>query len=195
MPKAKFPESQCLAPVEPGKCGYPMGPEKRCAMQAGWGTPHFGEGRCRKHGGHGAPIIHGRYSKFKGISKPLYDAYEEMLNDPDYKSLKDEVAKARAHMMLMETNEGRFETTESFYKACNDILNTIAKLAVTAHKIEEGETYTVNVQQMSYIISALIKDIDEICEGCTRRTELANRFGQVELIVAPALVAAEDAPD
>ena len=187
MPKKKFPEEECTAPMIAGRCNYPMGPDKRCLMTAGWGTPHVGEGTCRKHGGHGAPIIHGRYSKFN-VSKPLQEKYQEMLNDPDYKSLKDEVAKARAHLVLMEEKESKFKDEESFYKACDGMLNTIAKLAVTAHKIEEGDTYNINVQQMSYIIQALIRDIDEVCEGCPRRKQLAERFGQVELITAPAMI-------
>ena len=188
MPKRKFPEEECLVPVEPDKCGYPMAADHRCKNQAGWGTPHLGEGRCKKHGGYGAPIIHGRYSKFKNISKPLYEKYEEFLADPDYVSLRDEVAKARAQLASIEENEGRFQSLEAFYKVANDFLNTIAKLAVTADKIEHGETYNVNVQQMQYIISALIKDIDEVCEGCPRRKDLASRFGQVELIVAPRMI-------
>ena len=32
-----------------------------CTQRAGWGTEHFGEGRCKLHGGN-APIKHGRYS-------------------------------------------------------------------------------------------------------------------------------------
>lgn len=64
-----------------------------CKKQAGWGTDHLGEGRCRLHGG-ATPIKHGRYST---ITRPrvreLLDQYE---NDPEPLNLLPEVKLLRA---------------------------------------------------------------------------------------------------
>jgi hypothetical protein len=53
-------------------CGARTRVGGRCRKEMGWGTDHFGKGRCRIHGGHnsGAPIrntnatTHGIYSKY-----------------------------------------------------------------------------------------------------------------------------------
>ena len=113
MPKKKFPEEQCLAPSIEGRCNYPMSEEKRCSFKAGWGTQHVGEGTCRKHGGYGAPIKHGLYSKYHSTT-PLKQVYEEFLDNPYWKSLQDEVAAARAHFALL--NEADFEDHERFFE-------------------------------------------------------------------------------
>lgn len=58
--------------VEDKMCGARTRVAGRCRKEMGWGTDHFGKGRCRIHGGHnsGAPIrntnatTHGIYSKY-----------------------------------------------------------------------------------------------------------------------------------
>ena len=69
-----------------------------------------------------------------------------------------------------------------FLKITTEFLNTIAKLVEKAHKIEEGETYNVNVQQMSSIIHQLVMDIDQVCGDCPRRMDLARKIGDVGLV-------------
>lgn len=74
-------------------CGAATRSGGTCKKQAGWGTEHLGEGKCRLHGG-ATPIRHGRYSK---ITRPrireLLDEYE---NDPAPLDLLPEVKLLRA---------------------------------------------------------------------------------------------------
>lgn len=74
-------------------CGATTRAGGTCKKQAGWGTDHLGEGKCRLHGG-ATPIRHGRYSK---ITRPrireLLDQYE---NDPAPLDLLPEVKLLRA---------------------------------------------------------------------------------------------------
>jgi hypothetical protein len=74
-------------------CGATTRAGNACKKQAGWGTDHIGEGKCRLHGG-ATPIRHGRYSK---ITRPrlreLLDQYE---NDPAPLDLLPEVQLLRA---------------------------------------------------------------------------------------------------
>ena len=46
------------------KCGAKNRAGNPCGRPSGWGTDHFGEGRCKLHGG-AIPIKTGRYSKIK----------------------------------------------------------------------------------------------------------------------------------
>ena len=176
MPKPQPPAKE--EPIE-GKCNYIKTDGTRCRNPAGKGTPHLGEGRCNKHGGPGRPIVHGRYSKFKSN---LPDKYEEFLAETDWLNLKDEVAKARAYLVEVEEAHGRFESQEAFMDCANKFLKTVADLVSRAHKIEEGETYNINVNQMMYMVNQIVMDIEAICGDCPHRLELAERIGNLDLV-------------
>lgn len=64
-----------------------------CQNGAGKGTDHYGEGRCKWHGGSN-PIKHGRYSKIPRRS--LGQLFEDYDNDTDLRDLYGEVAMLRA---------------------------------------------------------------------------------------------------
>ena len=191
MPKAKCPEELCLVPRAEGKCNYPISEERRCKNHAGWKTTHPGVGCCVKHAGSGRPIIHGKRSKFN-ISSPLQDMYEEFLNDPDWKSLREEAAVARVHLADLEENEDAFDSKEAFLRSARDLLTLIATLVEKGAKIEDGETYNVNVQQMTFLLNRLVVDIESICGDCPRVAKLAEKIGNVDLITAPRLIEADN---
>jgi hypothetical protein len=72
-----------------------------CTHEKGWGTPHPGEGTCRKHGGLGSAraalvcTTHGRYSK---LQRPrIRELIEQYEKDPDPLNLLAELAALRAH--------------------------------------------------------------------------------------------------
>jgi len=86
------PASQCGATT---RAGTP------CKHEAGWGTDHFGEGRCKLHGG-ATPIRHGRYSKVNRAR--LASLIDEMADDPDPLDVGPELATGRALLLeLLET--------------------------------------------------------------------------------------------
>lgn len=75
------------------RCGAKTRAGTPCKKQAGWGTDHRGQGRCRLHGG-ATPIKHGRYSK---IQRPrLRELIDEFENDPAPLDLLPEVKLLRA---------------------------------------------------------------------------------------------------
>lgn len=77
-------------------CGARNRSGGRCKKQAGWGTDHVGEGRCRLHGG-ATPIKHGRYSK---VSRPrIRELLVELDKDPDPLNLVPEAQLIRALAM------------------------------------------------------------------------------------------------
>ena len=60
-------------------CGAKTRAGTPCVLRAGWGTDHFGEGRCRLHGGK-SPRKHGRYSKVP--SKAVREIIAELEAEP-----------------------------------------------------------------------------------------------------------------
>lgn len=74
-------------------CGAKTRSAGRCRKQAGWGTDHLGQGRCRLHGG-SSLVKHGRHSMIIRASiRELAEAFEA---DPDPLDLLPELAQARA---------------------------------------------------------------------------------------------------
>src|SRR5690554_2057949 len=72
---------------------------KTCKRQAGWGTDHPGEGRCRQHGGaDGRPGISsdgGRYSS-SITYRPIRELLARYEQDPEPMNLLPEVLLLRA---------------------------------------------------------------------------------------------------
>lgn len=92
-----------IPPRQPGpcpKCGKESicGGQRRsdgfaCHADAGKGTDHLGEGRCKHHGG--ASIVkHGRYSKVR--REPIRKLIAEFEEDPDPLDLLPDLAAMRA---------------------------------------------------------------------------------------------------
>jgi len=93
MPKAppKLSEEQVKVLIEEAQktkpykiCGYITqrsdGTINVCKSKAGAGTHHVGEGRCRKHGGVGRPIVTGKYIVHKAgrNMKTLFEKAQEL---------------------------------------------------------------------------------------------------------------------
>lgn len=101
-------------PPPPGTCGALTRSGTWCSKQAGWGTDHVGQGKCKLHGG-ATPVKHGRYSK---ITRPrireLLDAFEA---DPDPLNLAPEVALLRA--LIIDYVERYDEMTEALLRWSN----------------------------------------------------------------------------
>lgn len=77
----------------PVTCGAKARNGGRCRQEAGWGTTHVGQGRCKLHGG-ATPIKHGRYS---GLQLPrIADLWRAYQADPEPLNLLDDLAMARA---------------------------------------------------------------------------------------------------
>src|SRR5207253_3287091 len=68
--------------------------EGTCTQPAGWGTDHFGQGKCKLHGGATPIKSTGRYSKIKRPA--LRERIERFEADPDPTNLLPEVSLLRA---------------------------------------------------------------------------------------------------
>lgn len=89
-------------------CGAKTKAGTPCRREAGWGTDHPGQGRCKLHGG-ATPIKHGRYST---IQRPrLRELLDQYDNDPTPMDLLPEVKLLRA--LLTDFVERYDEVTDA----------------------------------------------------------------------------------
>lgn len=86
------------APPEPhgaAPCGAATRSGAPCAKQAGWGTDHVGQGKCRLHGG-ATPVKHGRYSAIKRPRLRQLIAAQDREGDADVLNTLPEIRAVRA---------------------------------------------------------------------------------------------------
>src|SRR5690554_1667741 len=89
-------------------CGAKTRSGAPCKKQAGWGTDHLGQGKCRLHGG-ATPVKHGRYST---ITRPrIRELLDQFENDAEPLNLLPEVKLLRA--LLTDFVERYDEITEA----------------------------------------------------------------------------------
>ncbi|KKK60452.1 hypothetical protein LCGC14_3024210 [marine sediment metagenome] len=72
--------------MKQASCGAKTRGGTPCKHEAGWGTEHFGEGKCKLHGGasNGRPPIHGRYATvLKGKLRKRFEALNDDLDPLD----------------------------------------------------------------------------------------------------------------
>lgn len=75
------------------RCGAKTRSGTPCKKEAGWGTDHLGQGKCKLHGG-ATPVKHGRYSK---INRPrIRELLDQFEHDPVPLDLLPEVKLLRA---------------------------------------------------------------------------------------------------
>lgn len=137
-------------------CGAKTRSGKPCAQKA------MENGRCRMHGGKstGAPIKHGRYSKF--LPTRLAAKYEEALQDAELISVREEVAIVQT--FIAETIESiDLDNCEAMW----DTLTLLAKDYFDAKK-EEDRDYAAS--QMCYAIQ----------DGAKEWQKVRNLLGYIE---------------
>jgi hypothetical protein len=132
--------------------------ERYCRKEAGWGTTHFGTGRCKLHGGCNTGKGSGqlRYSDF--VSAELLDKYEEYSVEAttDIKSLNDEIGLIRAKIAYLLKHPTYYD---------NDLLlkftEVVRRLVETKQKVEEGIKHKVTIEVAVKILNNVVKVINE----------------------------------
>lgn len=159
----------------------------RCRHEAGWGTDHFGEGRCKLHGGasHGRPIIHGRYAY--ALQGKLREKFAAAMTDVNPLDLLPELAMQRT---LLADYVSRFQpgipmTSESI-GFISDLTNDVVS---TATKIINARNQTaLTVAEVKYLQIGITALLDEFIPDPDQRRAFVARL--MELV--PAGLAAAD---
>lgn len=114
-------------------CGAKTRGGSECRKQAGWGTGHAGEGRCRLHGGNaGRPIETGRYSLRHRAS--LEEKATAFLSDSAPGDLTGELALMRALLQdylerFPDTAPLSLENIQHIYEMLESIGRTVERIA------------------------------------------------------------------
>lgn len=128
-----------------------------CCRPAGWGTDHFGEGKCKLHGG-ASPIKHGLYSKYlRGIRKELY---EEFLNSTEIDDLSSEVARLRAILSEID-KEDQSSKNQNNINIVLSIIESIGRMIERKFRINGPPQLVVNGEFMVAVINIIKLEADD----------------------------------
>ncbi len=176
----KFEEENPLYP--PGKdyiqcVGKISSRKRRCKRVAILGTDF-----CCRHGGksgrHG--MKHAQGSKFS--LNRIMDRAENYSADTDIKSLKKEIGLLRSVLdqilVIMDGKELRQGDLDNLLKTVNEIRKTVGTLS----RIEDGLQMTINVHQVSMIMTQVVGIIKQEVSDGSSRARIADRISG---LVAP----------
>jgi hypothetical protein len=166
-------------PSQPSPNGYcgakTRGSGKPCKHEAGWGTDHFGEGRCKLHGGasHGRPIIHGRYAY--ALQGKLREKFVESMEDDNPLDLLPELAVQRT---LLQNFMGRFtEGQQPSAESLQFMSNLTHDVVITATKIINTRNQTaLTVAEVKYLQLGIIALLDEFIPDTDQRRAFVARL-------------------
>jgi len=176
-----------------------------CMNPAGKGTDHPGEGPCSIHDNFKnitRRIPGKRYST--GLADSALEMYIQMAEDPEIKSLDDEIALLRMTLTNMQEMIADIRSRhggKAFHEAYGEKLDpaghadqkallaltkdsskvaeSISKLVSQKAKIEEGKIVTY--RQVQEVLAQVIYTIKRHCDGCSTLPKLAEDFAGIDV--------------
>jgi hypothetical protein len=152
----------------------------QCRKQAGWGTDHFGQGRCRVHSGR--PITHGRLSSIK---RPAWtERIERFKADPDPLNLLDEVALLRAFVEdLIERWEAIYGPDGALMTWHESFRNPEAQTPPKPRQMPDFSSITTAIDRIGVMVDRIHKHESEGQITLATLNRIAEQFG-VDLVAA-----------
>lgn len=158
-------------------CGAKTRSGGTCKHEAGWGTAHVGEGRCKLHGGNaGGPIKTG--ARAVKTSRQLREKIQLHLNDPtpldltpelallrsliDHFTEKMEQAEAERERLAEEFTPAELQgqkapdPVEHFVQVTTPIVDNLRKVADTISKIQSRELLTAGEMTLVLVVLARV---------------------------------------
>jgi hypothetical protein len=172
-----------------GYCGAKTRNGTPCKHEPGWGTDHFGTGRCRLHGGAGGrPIVHGRYAY--ALQGRLREKFIASMADDNPLDLLPELAVQRT---LLSDYISRFapgipltaESVEFISDLTNDVVNTATKI------INARNQTALTVAEVKYLQLGIMALLDEFIPDTDQRRAFVARL----MAIIPAGYSATTADD
>jgi hypothetical protein len=141
-------------------CGAKNRQGQPCQHEAGWGTAHLGQGKCKLHGGNG-----GRISRYNRIKGELAERMQKHETDPDPANLLPELCLLRA--LLEGWMEKNNENETAAIPGAVTLTGNIRKIVDTIHKMQTRELltsreYEVALAELTRIIVEEVKDVDTV---------------------------------
>jgi hypothetical protein len=171
-----------------GRCGAKTRNGTPCKHESGWGTNHFGKGRCKLHGGasDGRPIIHGRYAK--ALQGKLREKFIATQEDPNPLDLLPELAVQRT---LLTDYMSRFipgmtmsaADIKIVFDLSNDVVTTATKIVTNRNQS------ALTVAEIKYLQMGILALLDEFIPDPDRRRAFVARL----MGILPASIAVDSA--
>jgi len=139
-----------LGPVMAKICGATTKSGKICTLTAGWGTGHYGEGRCKYHGGAIADV--NKPNRFlETLIDPdprIRERALQLLEDEDLLNCRAELAilKARLDMKAFDSDAQDSEIVS--------LVRAIVHTAKAIDEMERGKQHYLHVTVTGAIVSA-----------------------------------------
>lgn len=136
-------------------CGAKTRAGTPCKKPAGWGTNHKGTGKCKLHGG-ATPIKHGLYSKY--TSHRLADMIDKLSDDDELLNLRKTIALQQSLILniLDKVEAGQLELNPKLSKTLCDIGDKLGKNIERRQKVEEGEKYILQVEEVQQMMNQVV---------------------------------------
>ena len=195
MHKSKLPKEQIdrllidtQANYDYRLCGFPSlrpdGTTEICKKSAGMGTDHKGFGYCKFHGGAGArKTAGGLYSKYMAMKPDVLARYQEFINDEDIKSINGEIGLIRSKIAewidksSRVTKEGEDAgIREGIDLAIIRLADTASRLAERKVRMEEGQKFTLSVENVRNVVLQIIGIITDEVKDPTLRKRILERL-------------------
>lgn len=147
-----------------------------CNRAAGWGTKHFGVGRCKRHD------ITGRTLESLPPTPTIKSLAEKYLRDREPFELREEIALCRAALTkIAESIDQEKTDLIRSIPALNALSNTIGRLVQRLHEIEEGRKYVVRVDQVQQSLQKVLALVIEFVPSPYDRAKLAESIATLQI--------------
>jgi hypothetical protein len=162
MPKKEQVNARLREVIDPSKldlvspeniCGAPNAEGGVCKRHAGWGTDHYGRGRCRTHGGasedDGPKSIIERKGYLLDSLKPgAKERLLELTLDPDLLNCRSELAYLKLKL------EEVIRNPDTPLRGIIALATTIIKNSKIIHEMEVGRQHYVHISVAGAIVEA-----------------------------------------
>lgn len=156
-------------------CGAKTRSGTPCQKPAGWGTNHAGIGKCKLHGG-ATPVKHGLYSKY--TNHRLAEMIDKLSNDEELLNLRKTIAMQQALIIniLNKIENKELELNPKLSSTLAGIGDKLGKNIERRQKVEEGEKYILQIEQVQSIVNQVVVIIQEEIRDPETLERIGNRL-------------------
>lgn len=181
-----------------------------CLNPAGKGTDHQGVGPCKQHDAFKGVALRQPGKRYAdGVADNALAFYLELVNDPEIKSVDEEIALLRFRLddinQMVEEIRARnvgddgepimlpraygekadpagtadHKAILALMRDSAKVAESISKLIDRKHKIEEGKLVTY--RQVQEVLAQVIYVIKKNCDGCAQLGRMAEDFASIDV--------------
>jgi hypothetical protein len=137
--------------------GEQHGGDGYCKRSAGAGTTHKGEGRCKHHDGR--PVEHGYYSKY--LEDSIGDRLDQLAENESILELRKTIAAQQQVLMRLLEQLEEDDPDPRLMELLNTVSEGIGRNRKRLHSIEEGQEYTIHIEQVQHVITKVVDVVSE----------------------------------